>query len=272
MTSQTRPDDQPAEQENEGGRSSRPLARLEQDRAVSNERDRVTANVDREVINRVRAAGTESRLARELEKVLFDLGYGTLANLNSKGALFRRLSQMRVYLPPPPLDFKREQKALIYFAVRTAWPGFAKGYIFGEEWDESRASLHTCFVNACLLRFAAEYRRYCAEERPTRGEEPESEDQFEPDARQYYAPRPPPDPQAQVVNSAEIQRLLSIRDMSPQDKIMFIRSAQGWTHAEIGVELGLTESAVSARMHRNRKRIADQKKRDGETDGTTNGS
>ena len=265
MTPQTRPDDQPADRANKEVDSASVPPRVGPDEEVK--RGTATRTVDQRVIDLVRAAGAESKLAGDLQKEFCDLGFGTLVSLDSKALLFRRLVKMRIFLPPPPPAYRSESRALIYLSVYTAAPDFMVDYVFGDEWDPRRASLHTCFVNACLCQFAREYRRYVSEERRSRGEEPDFEDQFEPDIRQHYAPRPPPDPQVQVIDRTEIERLLSI-DMSPHDKIMFVRTAQGFSQAEIADELGLTKRAVSSRMRRNRKRIADNN-RNGETDGTT---
>jgi DNA-directed RNA polymerase specialized sigma24 family protein len=219
----------------------------------------VTSSVDQRIIDLVREAGAESKLANDLEKELKDFGFGTIIGLNSKNLLFRRLTKMRIYLPRPPTDYRKEARALIYLSVHTVSPPFMVNYVFGESWDPMKSSLRTCFVNACLCQFGVEYRQYCKEERHSKGEEPEFEDQFESDFRQHYAPRPSPDPQVQAVDRTEIERLLSV-DMSPKDKIMFIRTAQGFSQKEIADELGMSERAVSSKMRRNRKRIADLKR------------
>lgn len=254
MNSDPRQDPQAADQSDESGAlvsASTPPAGLGFAAAAG---DELRVRIDQRLVDLVRSAGEGSPPAEEIQRVLCDAGIGTLVKYYNQDVLFRRFTRLHIYLPAQPPNFRTEARAIIYLSVHTAAPRFMVKYVFGDAWDPQRASLLTCFVNACMLQFATEYRRYCGEERPTKGEEPQTEDDFEPDPRQHYAPRPPPDTHEQVVNRIEVERLLSM-DMSPRDKIMFIRTAQGFSQREIAQELGMTEKAVSTRMRRNRRKF-----------------
>ena len=76
-----------------------------------------------------------------------------------------------------------------------------------------------------------------------------------------------PDPLARVMQREEIESLFQI-GLEPRDLIIFIRISQGFTQAEIADELDLTEAAVSMRVRRTRRRIAEHR-RTHDTDAAT---
>lgn len=229
----------------------------------------VVRATDTQIIELVRREGPHSRAAASLEKSLQDLGIGTLTKWSSQELLLPRLRRRQIYLPAPPLSYKREARTLIYISVRDASPIFMIEYIFGDKWVRGRASLHTCFVNACLCRFAKEFRRYCREERPSlQLDDNDSDTGVEPDGRYSINQRMVADPLGYVLAREEIESVLLSAGLAAADMMMFIRTSQGFSQKEIGDELGLTESAVSTRMRRNRIKIAEHR-RDHGTDGTT---
>jgi RNA polymerase sigma factor (sigma-70 family) len=226
-------------------------------------RTKVTGKVDAELVELVRRAGPGSKAALELEHELKDLGVGVLQKLHTDSMLFRALVKLKIYLPDPPASYRKDMRTLVHLAVYSALPVFMARYVFDGEFDPSKASLKTSFTNACLIAFGKEYRRYIREERKLPGYEPETTEEYQADERQHYAPRPDPSPEIRVINRAETERLLS-SGMRPQDVIMFIRTAQGFSQKEIADELGITEATVSNRMRRSRKRIANLDRETGE--------
>jgi RNA polymerase sigma factor (sigma-70 family) len=230
---------------------------------------------EKRLVQLVRAHGKGSELALEFEVELKDAGLGALHSLYKKKLLFRRLDSLGVLVAHnPPVVFWESFRSLAYLAVYTAVPKFIDEYVFGDEkWDPARASLRTTMVNACLCQFGNEYRRFCTQEDHNRkirvdltktGEYEE----LEPDATGAYAPRSPLGPEERALRTAALEWILSIRSISPEDKMILIREAQGYSHREIGAEFTLKPSTVESRLRRCKKKIAEIKERRGEIDGS----
>jgi DNA-directed RNA polymerase specialized sigma24 family protein len=213
----------------------------------------------------LRAHGRGSELALEFEVAFKDAGVGALHSLHKNKLLFRRLDSLGVLVPrTPPVGFRESFRSLVYLAVYTAVPTFIDEYLFGEKWDPAKVSLRTAMVNACLCQFGNEYRRFCTQEDHNRkirvdltktGEY----DELEPDATGAYAPRSPLGPEGRALRTAALERVLSIRSISSEDKMILIREAQGYSHQEIAAEFTLKPSTVESRLRRAKKKIAEAK-------------
>jgi DNA-directed RNA polymerase specialized sigma24 family protein len=158
----------------------------------------------------------------------------------------------------------QEIPRLSWIAAHAAVPPFMTAYIFGDEWDPTRASLRGCFINASLLAFGREYHQFLQEESPPRefltstGEIEQDDDN--PLVRLYATAA-----EEDALRAQEIERILDA-ELSPEDKLMFIRMAQGFKQRTIAEELGISEAAVSTRMRRNRTKFTDRRHEDGERD------
>jgi DNA-directed RNA polymerase specialized sigma24 family protein len=228
------------------------------------------AGPDRELVRLVRAHGKGSPIALAFEVELKDAGVGALLMLYRKRMLFRRLESLNVFVPhETPLGFREALRPLVYLAVYEAVPIFIDDFVLGGRWDPRKASLRTAVVNACLCRFGSEYRRFCTQENHYQRFRVDltktgDYDELESSTAGTYTPRPPLGPEERAMRTAELEWLLSIRSISPLDKMILIREAQGYSHQEIAVEFGLKPSTVESRLRRAKKKVADVKERENE--------
>jgi DNA-binding CsgD family transcriptional regulator len=129
-----------------------------------------------------------------------------------------------------------------------------KGYIFGEKWEPELSSLNTCFVNASLVRFGVEYRRYYKEEMRGGVAFLDPDDLGEVESDQCPEARPSSDPAVIVIGRDELERALAVAK-TPREKMILIRTAQGFTQNGIANYLGISEKTVSSTLQRLRKRM-----------------
>lgn len=229
---------------------------------------------DKQLVRHVRSHGGGSAVAREFEDELKDAGIGAIHTLLKNKTLFRRLDALKIFVPhQPPAGFWDAFRSLVYLAVYTAVPVFIDEYVFDGKWDPNKGSLRTAVVNACLCQFGVEYRRFCTEEGHRKtiridltktGEY----DELEPDTTGPYAPRSSLGPEERALRIAALEWILSIRSISPEDKMILIREAQGYNHQEIGAEFNLKPATVGSRLRRLKVKIAEIKERRGEIDGS----
>jgi RNA polymerase sigma factor (sigma-70 family) len=224
---------------------------------------------EKQMVRLVRAHGRGSPIARQFKEEMQDAGVGSLHMLYRNKLLFRRLDSLGVFVSHyPPEGFREAFRSLVHLAVYTAVPVFVEDYVFKEKWDPAKASLRTVLINACLCQFGNEYRRFCTQEDHGRkirvdltktGEY----DELEQDANSPYAPRSPLGPEERALRMADLEWILSISSISPEDKMILIREAQGYNHRQIGEEFNLKASTVESRLRRLKKKIAGIKREDG---------
>jgi DNA-directed RNA polymerase specialized sigma24 family protein len=118
-------------------------------------------------------------------------------------------------------------------------------------YPDGGASLETFFVNGCLLHFASSVRSW-------RKEHPEWFLTPGPGTLSCQAPDTAPDPQADammeaVENRDLINRLTALAP--PMVKAIMLLMLEGFSFAEIGDHLGISERAVEGRLHRFRATV-----------------
>lgn len=214
----------------------------------------VTHAIDRRIVDEVRRAGKESEQARILQTDLNEFGFGKLSTLDERRGLFRVLRKRGTEVRyPPPSAYRFESKGLIYEAVYVeASPKFMREAIFGNKWAPDRgASLRDFYFGQCLFSFVKVYRAYCREELHDYETSIEVLADSDGMPRQRLYNRVGQDPADIIAMRDEAQRSL------PDDeaiRLMFYRTANGKSQAEIADELGMTKEAVSSAMRRHRKR------------------
>jgi DNA-directed RNA polymerase specialized sigma24 family protein len=205
---------------------------------------------DRLIVEAILEEGLASPRHQELERELIRYAVPVLRQLLADGQIIGKATQ----LGRPPggseawLDFTsavREEFARDM--VADALPVFTRAVFQDRRWSPARgASLKTYFVNACILQFAALYRKWLDQQRSVRP----AGLQIDPAGEAGI------DPAAEAALRDEASRVLKqIKD--PQTREMLALRAVGYTVEDAARRAGLTPKAAEGRLARLRKALKD---------------
>lgn len=218
---------------------------------------RGTAQADHKLVLLVQAAGPDSDEFRWLKQELRDSIIGTCTELDRKGRLFREIkiqTGIGLRLCPRPL-WLVHSKTLFVLAAYAAVDRFMQEHVLEGGWSpEGGASLRSYCVRLGLYFFANEYKAFVRAECDSSAipeadltdEDDNSQDDHAGSVRTVG-------PEATAVQRDTLGRLL--KGAGPGVSGMLFLSAEGWTQAEIGRRLGMSEEAVSSALRRFRKTL-----------------
>lgn len=203
---------------------------------------------DRLIVEAILEEGLGGPRHQELERELIRYAVPVLRQLLADGQIIGKAA--RLGRPPVGseawLDFTgavREEFARDM--VADALPVFTRAVFGDRRWSPSRgASLKTYFVNACILQFAALYRKWLDQQRSVRP----AGLQVDPAGEAGI------DPAAEAALRDEASRVLKqIKD--PQTRQMLALRAVGYTAEDAARRAGLTPKAAEGRLARLRKAL-----------------
>lgn len=246
------------------GRSGMPVKRAKEDgasvpeawllepevRQISEQFDSDRLAADNELVQTLAFGNFEGREWAYFANELAKYGMAVIGGWMRRGMIHSRC-QNRGYggLPELGRDFTDDEiEELTGETVAKALHHFRVDVLMKQKWDYRKgATLRTYFVGQCLIRFANIYRRWHGGETRNRydltGDTATLAD---------FSPCTPAADLQAIDRKIIVEALAAVKD--PRVKRAMLRRAQGRTHAEIALELDVSEKAVERMLANERER------------------
>ena len=234
-----------------GAAVARPVPRtwLEPHGADGARLDRLLA--DRELAERLRAAGYVGRDWDYFAAELIKYGYAVLIAWMRDGVIWRRLAARNIGgLPtPPPWQWHLETWTdLASDVLMSAVPKFRDTVLATGRWDpDGRASLKTFFIGHCLIRFPNPYRSWHTTVTARAGEVPDDL------AGWRQADPADPGPEHDLVRREDLAHGLAALDDRTRETLVLLD--QGYDQTEVADRMGTSRKAVEMIVRRHRARL-----------------
>ena len=234
-----------------GAAMARPVPRtwLEPHGADAARLDRLIA--DRELAERLHAAGYVGRDWDYFAAELIKYGYAVLIAWMRDGVIWRRLATRNIGgLPtPPPWEWHLETWTdLASDVLISAVPKFRDTVLATGRWDPNgRASLKTFFIGHCLIRFPNPYRSWHTAVTARNLEVPDDIDSWR------HADPTGAGPEHDLVRREDLAHGLATLDDRTREALVLLD--QGYDQAEVADRIGTSRKAVEMIVRRHRARL-----------------
>lgn len=233
------------------------------DAAVRALRRRERLAEDADLVDWLRQFGFAGRDYEWFATELARYGHAVTVAWIRKGAIFGKCRERGIGLPEPPTGALQQPdvaEGLANETITLALRSFRETVLIPGRWDPARgASLKTFFIGQCLFRFPNVYRAWLTTEAyPARRErllnDPDNQDEL----AIFDCPAsggPPLNPADLATMRQEVDILMA--DAPERVKSMLALIAVGWTHADVGNLLNLSENTVQKAVSKYRNKVID---------------
>lgn len=219
---------------------------------------------DRELASDLERAGYAGRHYELFANEIAKYGWAVICAWIYKGQIRAEVQQKgfgALSAEPRPGAMVDNAESLADETVVRALTAFRDKVLVPGKWDPNKgASLRTFFVGQCLLQFSNVYRTWCREEisyvEPWEPNPRSEMDDFEEGPSTPLAP----DADETAIIRDELRRAFGKITDQRARAAFYLNAVHGYTHAEIGVKLGMTGKAVESAMARARLQASTDEK------------